>query len=801
MTHQDDPLLDEALDVADRRASASSSTSEGLRLIDRLVRIFGARSSDVPEPESQSLFAWGTLEIKRALGAGSFGEVFAAWDSTLQREVALKLRVPEVGALRWLEEARNLARIRHPHVITVYGADVLEGRAGIWTELVSGRTLEEEMQESGPFAHAEALRIGREIASALSAVHAAGLVHGDVKASNIMLEAGNAPRRAVLVDFGTADEMLEDGEIPAYLAGTPLTMAPEVLDGKPATGASDVYGLGATLFRLLTGRDPVEAQSIDQLRRAHAAGKRPNLRARAPDVPPRLTRAIERALDVDPAQRWSSAQAFQRELDDIADPTRRVRARAAAVGAGAAGLAAVIVLAILIARPGPGPIARGRLSTPSDPGMLHEAWRRAAQSGATGGYGYRVATLDMDGDGFDELATTESRWRSDRGTLGRVMIFHGSARGLDSLATNALVSSDPDSNMGTEIASAGDVNGDGFEDLLVTEETIKERVGRVFLYLGGARGKPMIPAWTVEGLSFDSGVGRSMTAAGDVNGDGFGDVVIGELRAADPLAEEGVDRLYLGSARGLSTSPAWTTRGGQERMELGSWMNGHGDVNGDGHDDVLLGAGLYDGVAGVESGVARLFFGNEHGAGDAPAWSREGAGPNFYFGCYTCFAGDVNGDGFDDILVSERQFSDEKRPERGRVLVFDGGKNGPAREPSWTALGPVPYSLYGFYAQGLGDVDGDGFDDIAIGAPQYTEGKTKHSGLIEVYRGGRNGLESSAAWRVVGDREDAHMGHGVFTGDFNGDHVPDLVALAALWGGSVPEQGLLITYLGQAQRR
>src|SRR5262249_43293301 len=151
----------------------------------------------------------------------------------------------------WLDEARNLARIRHPHVLSVYGADVVEGRAGIWTELISGRSLEEELEKNGPFAQADVLRIGRDIASALVAGHRAGLVHGDVKPANIMLEDGPVPRRAVLVDFGTADRILENDAVPAYLVGTPLTMAPEVLDGQAANAASDVYGLGVTLFRLL----------------------------------------------------------------------------------------------------------------------------------------------------------------------------------------------------------------------------------------------------------------------------------------------------------------------------------------------------------------------------------------------------------------------------------------------------------------------------------------------------------------------------------------------------------------------
>jgi serine/threonine-protein kinase len=141
------------------------------------------------------------------------------------------------------------------------------------------------------------LRIGRDIASALAAVHAAGLIHGDVKTSNIMLEDGDAPRRAVTVDFGSADASPAKTTSPRTRMGTPLTMAPEVLDGQPASAGADVYGLGATLFRLLTGRYPVEAASIEEIRRAHRSHERARVRAHAPQASQRLARAIERALE------------------------------------------------------------------------------------------------------------------------------------------------------------------------------------------------------------------------------------------------------------------------------------------------------------------------------------------------------------------------------------------------------------------------------------------------------------------------------------------------------------------------
>lgn len=793
----DHPFLDDAAAIADRRPTSTTSQSDGIRLLDRLARIFGAPSGEKSESRTASLFLWGPLEVKRSLGAGSFGEVYAAWDPTLQREVALKLRNPEVGALRWLDEARNLARIRHAHVLTVHGADVLDGRAGIWTELIVGRTLEQEIETSGSFSETEALRIGRDIASALVAVHEAGLVHGDVKTGNIMLEDGASERRAVLVDFGSADAMLDAGDIPAYVVGTPLTMAPEVLDGKPATGASDVYGLGATMFRMLTGRYPIESDTIDDLKRMHASGEIRSLKAFAPHVSVRLTRVLDRALECDPAQRWPNARAFLRALDDAADPTRRVRARAAAIGASAAILAAVIVLAILIARPGPGPISRAALAAPRTPGVLNQAWRQASDQSKSN-WGQTATILDFDGDGFGDLIVGQSGWiGTDSLARGRIVVYRGASNG-PSATPETMVAGDEDGMAyGHYLADAGDVDADGFHDLLVMDLAYGDyrKLGHVFLYRGGTEA-PFTPVWSITARARDSALGASMTSAGDVNGDGYGDVVIGEVLATDPLDREGIVRVFLGSPSGLAASPVWTVHGGQAVAQLGSWMHTAGDVNGDGYDDILVAAPLWDGGT-VDCGQARLYLGGGQGVSEAPAWTFEGAGTNSHLGTMVAGAGDVNGDGFADIVIGEPLYSDEGHPERGRALLFLGGKSGLSPAPDWQALGPVSYMHFGYVTLGVGDVDGDGLDDIAVGAPQYTEGKRVHTGAAEVYRGTRDGCENTAAWRAIGVAEDEHRGYGLAAGDMNGDGAPDLVVAAPFFGDSIRERGLFLAYLGQ----
>jgi TolB-like protein/tetratricopeptide (TPR) repeat protein len=272
----------------------------------------GGTSADPPA-------TWGPLRVFECIGRGASGQVYRAWDARLDREVALKL-VPATGsgatsdAFSVIHEGRLLARVRHPNVVTVYGAEQVGDRVGLWMELVQGRTLGDLVREGHAFTPAEAVQIGLAIAGAVAAVHAAGLLHRDIKAQNVMRADDG---RVVLMDFGTGREMRDPS---SDLAGTPLFLAPEVLMGEPATPQSDVYSVGVVLYHLVTGSYPVLAATAAEVRAAHAAGVWQKVRAQRPGLPIALSAVIDRALEPRPDRRYPSAGDLLVALRELAEP-------------------------------------------------------------------------------------------------------------------------------------------------------------------------------------------------------------------------------------------------------------------------------------------------------------------------------------------------------------------------------------------------------------------------------------------------------------------------------------------------
>ena len=328
-------VADAILDGTPIDWAAAEARAEGnpllirLKVLSELANLHRAPSDDSPIPNEKTLAEspdaldeprgplgrWGHLKLLERIGSGAFGQVYRAHDTRLDRDVALKL-LPAHGAAgkpsasAIIDEGRLLARVRHPNVVTIHGAEQIDDQVGLLMELVKGRTLEQMLEQGKRFSIAETVEIGIQLSRAIAAVHEAGLLHRDIKSHNVMLADDG---RVVLMDFGTGWEVTDSTH--ANLAGTPLYLAPELLDGKEASIRSDIYALGVLLYHLLTGVYPVVgAQKIRDLQSALERGERVGLRKLRSDVPRKVASIIERAIDPRPERRYESGAAMATHL-------------------------------------------------------------------------------------------------------------------------------------------------------------------------------------------------------------------------------------------------------------------------------------------------------------------------------------------------------------------------------------------------------------------------------------------------------------------------------------------------------
>jgi serine/threonine protein kinase/Tol biopolymer transport system component len=323
-----DAVLDgTASDLDTAEVGASDSQRAAIRQLRILARVSELNRSlpidpssteAVPGDSSGRLVSWGRLSILAEIGRGAYGEVYRARDPRLDREVALKLlRLASTGdserqAAHLVEEGRLLARVKHPNVVSIYDADWIADRVGLTMEFVDGRTLEQCVEADGPFSSADTIRIGIEVCRALSAVHRAGLLHRDIKAQNVMRQIDG---RLVLMDFGAGREL--DSLVATTQAGTPLYLAPEILDGKPASVQSDIYSVGVLLYHLLTADYPIAGRSLRELADRHRRGERTPLAIRRPGVDQALAPMIERATSPTPSDRYATADDFLAALERL----------------------------------------------------------------------------------------------------------------------------------------------------------------------------------------------------------------------------------------------------------------------------------------------------------------------------------------------------------------------------------------------------------------------------------------------------------------------------------------------------
>ena len=257
-------------------------------------------------------------ELEELVGTGGMSSVFRARDRMLERNVALKVLHDHfsdddeyVGRFR--REARAVAQLSHPHIVTVIDRGEDEGREYIVFEYVDGQNLKELVRRSGPVPVRRALELAIAIAEGLAFAHAQGLVHRDVKPQNVLLSDEGEVK---VTDFGIARSLEMDGGVTqtGTVLGTSTYISPEQAGGKSVTPTTDVYSLGVVLWELLTGDVPFPGDNFVTVALRHINEPPPSLLAVRPDVPPRLAAAVDRALAKRPDDRFRTMEGFEQEL-------------------------------------------------------------------------------------------------------------------------------------------------------------------------------------------------------------------------------------------------------------------------------------------------------------------------------------------------------------------------------------------------------------------------------------------------------------------------------------------------------
>jgi len=322
---------------------------------------------------------------------------------------------------------------------------------------------------------------------------------------------------------------------------------------------------------------------------------------------------------------------------------------------------------------------------------------------------------DFNNDGYDDVIVGAENIEATA--------FYGSATGLSAPGWTAPSGSSP-------VAVVGDVDNDSYDDVVIGAPGAPD-AGGAFLYRGSATGLSTTPeAWNPVGETAGASFGAAVAGAGDVNNDGFADVVVGAPGGGNAESLEGLVYVFLGSATGLSTTPHRVLEVNQVSARFGWSVASAGDVNNDGYDDVIVGAKEYD-VDQTDEGAAFVFFGSADGIDPTVGAPLRGDSANADFGVSVSSAKDFNGDGYDDLIVGAGTTSNGVT-NAGRAYVYLGSQGGPILFQK--IEGDQANGQMGSAVAGIGDTDGDGFSEVAAGAPFY-DAATTNAGRVIVNAG------------------------------------------------------------------
>jgi hypothetical protein len=406
-----------------------------------------------------------------------------------------------------------------------------------------------------------------------------------------------------------------------------------------------------------------------------------------------------------------------------------------------------------------------------DPLATSASWT-AAGEGIDNRFGHSVSSAgDVNNDGYSDVIVGANHNSLNGVYAGKAYLYLGGPIGPSATPSWTKLGEAAGSEFGASVATAGDVNEDGYSDVVIGAPYYSSGTvgGKAYLYLGGASGLSATPAWTAVGQGADNAFGWAVATAGDVNGDGNSDVIIGAFGNA---SSTGKAYLYLGMTCpcGLSMNPSWTKVGEIAASRFGRAVATAGDVNGDGYSDVIIGASDYDidPINALFFGKAYLYLGGPSGLPANPASTAVGQARDNYYGCSVGTAGDVNGDGYSDVVVGAYA----NNSGIGRAYVYLGRSavdTTMLATASWSVAGnSLGTNTFGWSVGTAGDVNGDGFSDVVI-----SSGISVAAGRAHVFVGGASGLATTPSWTTSGG--DGYGQSVATAGDVNGDGYSDVL--------------------------